>query len=191
MCRNDDTQNCHFSVAANQIDSMRRRVGPKRKDRLCDDCIDAQKEFLPALFPSGPVRWSVGRNRKSILARNTLDTYYAMHSMGDMATSNFSSELVRSSTDLVILTLLRDRPMYGYEILVTLADRGNGEFQFKQGTLYPLLYRLEREGWIRAKWEIPPKGKKRKVYSLTAEGKKGTERGPRSGSASQRPSIRS
>jgi len=89
-----------------------------------------------------------------------------------MINSRFSSELVRSSTDLVILSLLRDRPMYGYEILVTLADRGNGEFQFKQGTLYPLLYRLEREGWIRAKWETAPKGKKRKVYSLTADGRK-------------------
>ena len=88
-----------------------------------------------------------------------------------MATSRFSSELVRSSTDLVILSLLRDQPMYGYEILVTLSGRGNGEFAFKQGTLYPLLYRLEREGWLRAKWETPPKGKKRKVYSLTAEGK--------------------
>jgi DNA-binding PadR family transcriptional regulator len=89
-----------------------------------------------------------------------------------MATSRFSSELVRSSTDLLILALLGDRPMYGYEILVTLADRGNGEFQFKQGTLYPLLYRLEREGWIRAQWETPPTGKKRKVYGLTAEGRK-------------------
>jgi DNA-binding PadR family transcriptional regulator len=89
-----------------------------------------------------------------------------------MGQSRFSSDLVRSSTDLVILSLLRDRPMYGYQILVTLADRGNGEFQFKQGTLYPLLYRLEREGWIGAKWEVPPKGKKRKVYSLTADGRK-------------------
>ena len=89
-----------------------------------------------------------------------------------MAKKGFSSELVRSSTDLVILTLLRERPMYGYEILVTLEDRGNGDFQFKQGTLYPLLYRPEREGWISAAWETPPKGKKRKVYSLTSEGKK-------------------
>jgi PadR family transcriptional regulator PadR len=89
-----------------------------------------------------------------------------------MNKSVFSSELVRSSTDLVILALLRDRPMYGYEILMTLSERGNGEFQLKQGTLYPVLYRLEREGWIRAKWETPPKGKKRKVYCLTAEGKK-------------------
>ena len=87
-----------------------------------------------------------------------------------MGKSRFSSELVRSSTDLVILALLRDRPMYGYEILVSLSDRGNGEFEFKQGTLYPLLYRLEREGWIRAKWETPASGKKRKVYSVTPEG---------------------
>ena len=61
--------------------------------------------------------------------------------------------------------------MYGYEILVSLSDRGNGQFQFKQGTLYPLLYRLEREGWIEATWETPPSSKKRKVYSLTREGK--------------------
>ncbi|BCX47980.1 DNA-binding protein YwzG [Haloferula helveola] len=89
-----------------------------------------------------------------------------------MGGSRFSSELVRSSTDLVILALLRDRPMYGYEILVSLSDRGNGEFEFKQGTLYPLLYRLEREDWIRAKWETPASGKKRKVYSVTPEGTK-------------------
>jgi PadR family transcriptional regulator, regulatory protein PadR len=89
-----------------------------------------------------------------------------------MGKSEFSTQLIRSSTDLVILALLRDRPMYGYEILVTLTDRGNGEFQLKQGTLYPLLYRLEREGLICAKWETPPNGKKRKVYSLTADGKR-------------------
>lgn len=89
-----------------------------------------------------------------------------------MSDSRFPSELVRSSSDLVILTLLRDRPMYSYEILVTLESRGNGDLHFKQGTLYPLLYRLERQGWIRAKWQTPPKGKQRKVYSLTKEGKK-------------------
>lgn len=87
-----------------------------------------------------------------------------------MIKSRFSTELMRSSADLVVLTLLREKPMYGYEILVSLSDRGNGQFQFKQGTLYPLLYRLEREGWIKAKWETPPSSKKRKIYSLTREG---------------------
>ena len=89
-----------------------------------------------------------------------------------MSNSRFSTELVRSSADLVVLTLLASKSMYGYEILVSLSDRGNGQFQFKQGTLYPLLYRLEREGWIKAKWETPPNAKKRKVYSLTRDGKK-------------------
>lgn len=89
-----------------------------------------------------------------------------------MAHSPFSTGLIRSSTDLVLLTLLGERPMYGYELLVTLADRGNGQFQLKQGTLYPLLYRLEREGWIGATWETPPSGKKRKVYALTRDGKR-------------------
>ena len=71
---------------------------------------------------------------------------------------------------MVVLTLMKDRPMYGYEILKTLSERGNGEFEFKQGTLYPVLYRLEREGWIKADWEIPETGKKRKVYKLTKDG---------------------
>lgn len=89
-----------------------------------------------------------------------------------MGKSRFSTELVRSCTDLLILALLGNRPMYGYEILVNLSERGNGEFEFQQGTLYPLLYRLEREGWIEGHWETPPTGKKRKVYSLTNEGRK-------------------
>ena len=86
--------------------------------------------------------------------------------------SRFSSDLVRSSTDLVLLTLLTQRPMYGYEILTTLQDHGNGQFRFKHGTLYPLLYRLEREGWIEARWEDPPEGKPRKVYRVTRDGRR-------------------
>jgi PadR family transcriptional regulator PadR len=88
-----------------------------------------------------------------------------------MGKSSFSTDLMRSSADLVILTLLADSPMYGYQILVTVEERGNGEFRLKHGTLYPLLYRLEREGWIEAQWQIPEQGRKRKVYSLTAEGR--------------------
>lgn len=91
--------------------------------------------------------------------------------MRRMAKAGFSTDLMRSSADLVILTLLADSPMYGYQILVTVEERGNGEFRLKHGTLYPLLYRLEREGWIKAKWEIPDQGRKRKVYSLTREGR--------------------
>lgn len=92
--------------------------------------------------------------------------------MYNMVTSDFSTELVRSCADMVILTLLGEKPMHGYDILVSMGNLGDGQFRLKQGTLYPLLYRLEREGWIVAKWETPPQGKKRKVYRLTSEGKK-------------------
>ena len=85
---------------------------------------------------------------------------------------NANADLARGCTDLVLLTLLLQRPMYGYEILTTLKDRGNGEFRLKLGTLYPVLYRLEREGWIEASWEDPPEGKRRKVYRVTRDGRR-------------------
>ena len=87
-------------------------------------------------------------------------------------TPKADSDLARSCTDLVLLSLLLKRPMYGYQILTTLQDRGNGEFRFKQGTLYPVLYRLERQGWIEANWEDPPEGKRRKVYHVTRDGRR-------------------
>ena len=89
-----------------------------------------------------------------------------------MSDKTFSSELVRSCADLVILTLLRQKPMHGYDILTSMSGLGDGRFRFKHGTLYPLLYRLEREGWIAAKWQQPDRGKRRKVYRITAEGRR-------------------
>ncbi|QEG41965.1 PadR family transcriptional regulator [Roseimaritima ulvae] len=89
-----------------------------------------------------------------------------------MAPASFSSDLIRSCADMVILTVLRSRPMHGYDVLQSMGEFGDGQFRFKQGTLYPLLYRLEREGWIKSKWQVPETGKKRKVYSITAEGRR-------------------
>lgn len=73
---------------------------------------------------------------------------------------------------MVVLTVLRKRSMHGYDILVSMGEFGDGQFLFKQGTLYPLLYRLKREAWIESKWHVPETGKKRKIYSITAAGKK-------------------
>ena len=82
------------------------------------------------------------------------------------------NDLLKASSNSLLLCLLAEQPMYGYQILTTLQDRGNGEFRFKQGTLYPVLYRMEREGWIEATWEDPPEGKRRKVYRVTPDGRK-------------------
>lgn len=89
-----------------------------------------------------------------------------------MAETSFSSDLMRSCADLVILTLLKKNSMHGYDIFVSMGDIGDGQFRFKQGTLYPLLYRLERAGWIEAEWQEPPVGKKRKVYRITKDGRR-------------------
>jgi PadR family transcriptional regulator PadR len=88
-----------------------------------------------------------------------------------MVDSPFPPDLIRSSADLVRLALLKARPIYGHEILVTPGSMETVSSIFKQGTLYPLLYRIERKGWIRAKWNTPPKGKRRTVYSLTPDGR--------------------
>lgn len=89
-----------------------------------------------------------------------------------MSDKAFSSDLVRSCADLVILTLLLRKPMHGYDILTSMSGLGDGRLRFKHGTLYPLLYRLEREGWVSAKWQVPAKGKRRKVYRITADGRR-------------------
>jgi PadR family transcriptional regulator, regulatory protein PadR len=80
-------------------------------------------------------------------------------------------ELKRGTLDMILLKLLADRPMYGYELGSTLANRGGKAFQIKEGTLYPVLYRLENDGLIDSQWETLERGVPRKYYHLTPVGK--------------------
>lgn len=72
----------------------------------------------------------------------------------------------------LVLKLLSHRPMYGYEIATTLAQQSEHVFALGQGTLYPLLYSLEKKGLIRACKEEkdPDRGRKRLYYELTPKG---------------------
>jgi PadR family transcriptional regulator PadR len=79
-------------------------------------------------------------------------------------------ELKRGTLEMILLKLLSQRPMYGYELISTLEKRSEGQFQLKEGTLYPILYRLENAGLIRANWETPARGVPRKYYQLTESG---------------------
>ena len=71
--------------------------------------------------------------------------------------------------DLLILHLLAERDMYGYEMVTELSGRSNEVFQLKEGTLYPLLHRLEKEGSISA-YEEKKEGRVRRYYRLTRKG---------------------
>ncbi len=80
-------------------------------------------------------------------------------------------ELRRGSLELAILHLLSSGEAYGYEIVSKLTARTNGALEITDGTLYPVLYRLERAGFVTVRWETPGRGVPRKYYDLTEPGR--------------------
>ncbi len=86
------------------------------------------------------------------------------------------TDLRRGSIKVLVLSLLAEEAMYGYQIAKELERRSEGYFGFKEGTLYPLLHRLEKEGLVRGEWQVVEKGPSRKYYSVTPEGRKVLER---------------
>lgn len=79
-------------------------------------------------------------------------------------------DLIKSSSNSLLLCLLEQQPMYGYQIIKELAARSEGYFKFKEGTLYPALHRLEKSGLITGKWQMLPNGRQRRYYYITAKG---------------------
>jgi len=85
-------------------------------------------------------------------------------------------ELKRGSLELIVLHLLAPGEAYGYEIVSKLTAMHNGALELTDGTLYPVLYRLERAKYVAVRWETPERGVPRKYYRLTDEGREELER---------------
>jgi transcriptional regulator len=81
-------------------------------------------------------------------------------------------ELKKGSAELMILALLDARARHGYEISQVIEQRSEGAVRFKVASLYPLLYRLERRGWISGQWVEREGQRRRRYYRLTREGRK-------------------
>jgi DNA-binding PadR family transcriptional regulator len=79
--------------------------------------------------------------------------------------------LLTGSMTMLILKLLSEKDMYGYEMIDTLRKKSQSVFELKAGTLYPLLHGLEEKGMLKV-YEQEYLGKTRKYYSITKEGKK-------------------
>ena len=79
-------------------------------------------------------------------------------------------ELVKGSSNSLLLSLLEGQPMYGYQIVKELETRSQGYFKFKEGTLYPALHRLEKAGLVTGSWQMLPNGRQRRYYQITAKG---------------------
>jgi PadR family transcriptional regulator len=90
-----------------------------------------------------------------------------------MSMESLDRELRRGTLELLILRALATRPTHGYELVQSLRQRSGGFLDLKEGTLYPVLYRLEDGGFIVPEWEQPGQGGRgvpRKVYRLTPAG---------------------
>jgi len=83
-----------------------------------------------------------------------------------------SMELVRGTLDLMILRTLRLGPQHGHAIAKHIQRTTEDLLQVETGSLYPALYRLEANGWVRATWEKSDKGKRARYYQITAKGRK-------------------
>ena len=85
------------------------------------------------------------------------------------------TSLLQGTLDLIVLQLLRAEPTNGYDLTLRIQAISNEVLNVNAGSLYPALYRLEERGLIRAEWESTDKGRRAKVYSLTATGRKQLE----------------
>ena len=82
-----------------------------------------------------------------------------------------SKELLKGSTTMLILEMLKNKNMYGYQMIKKLSEKSQNIFELKEGTLYPILHSLEEENFISSYWDEST-AKKRKYYSITEKGKK-------------------
>lgn len=83
----------------------------------------------------------------------------------------FNRELVKGSSSLLLLQMLGERDMYGYEFVKELEKRSGNEFSIKEGTLYPALHKLEKQEYIEFYWQEQEKGPARKYYRITEAGR--------------------
>ena len=83
-----------------------------------------------------------------------------------------AKELIAASTEPLILSLLSEGESYGYALIQEVKRLSGDRIEWTDGMLYPVLHRMEREGWIESRWGEAENGRKRKYYALKNEGKK-------------------
>ena len=83
----------------------------------------------------------------------------------------YRRELLKGSTETIILSVLSCESMYGYQLLREMEQRSSGYFRLKEGTLYPALHRLARMGLVKGDWRESPNGQSRRYYLVTESGR--------------------
>jgi len=83
----------------------------------------------------------------------------------------YAPDLLRGNTDALLLFLIEEHPTYGYKLIKEIERRSNNYFQFKEGTVYPALHRLENDGLIEGEWQELPNKQERRYYRITEKGR--------------------
>jgi transcriptional regulator len=86
------------------------------------------------------------------------------------------AEKLQGALDLLILRTLRRGPLHGYGIVCRIQQTSEGALEVEEGSLYPALHRIEREGWVTAEWKVTERNRRAKFYRLTPAGRKQLER---------------
>lgn len=84
----------------------------------------------------------------------------------------YERQMKKGVLDMLVLKLLKEDQKYGYQLIMEMKEKSGGTFSLKEGTLYPILYRLEEERYVESQWS-GPEGKQlsRKYYRITGKGK--------------------
>ena len=83
----------------------------------------------------------------------------------------FNKDLIAASSTPIVLAILSEGDSYGYAIIKRVQELSEGHMAWTDGMLYPVLHRLERLGYIRARWELAESGRRRKYYRITSRGR--------------------
>ncbi len=84
---------------------------------------------------------------------------------------NYAPDLLRGNTDVLLLFLIEEHLTYGYQLIKEIEKRSQNYFQFKEGTVYPALHRLENDGLIQGEWQELPSKQERRYYRITEKGR--------------------
>ena len=84
---------------------------------------------------------------------------------------HIDKDLVAASSTPLVLAILAEGESYGYAILKQVRELSGGELEWTDGMLYPLLHRLLRLGYVTTEWRTPPRGRRRRYYAITDEGR--------------------
>ena len=89
-----------------------------------------------------------------------------------MENQSSDREWKKGSAELLILSLLEVRPRHGYDVSKLIEQRSRGTLRYHAASLYPLLYRLEKRGWVQGRWVEKSGQRRRRYYRLTPQGRK-------------------